>query len=67
MILGLNEVFNVDVCLIKVNFGVGVYMNEDGKILLLCVVCEVEKVCVEVGLLCGYLLIDGIVVYDVVV
>lgn len=37
-ILGLNEVFNVDICSIKVNLGVGVYFIDEGKILVLCVV-----------------------------
>ena len=49
-ILGLNEAFNADARPTKVNLGVGVYTNEEGKIPLLRAVREAEKVRVEAGL-----------------
>ncbi|WP_431226830.1 amino acid aminotransferase [Burkholderia contaminans] len=63
-ILGLNEAFNADARPTKVNLGVGVYTNEEGKIPLLRAVREAEKVRVEAGLPRGYLPIDGIAAYD---
>ena len=63
-ILGLNEAFNADTRPTKVNLGVGVYTNEEGKIPLLRAVREAEKVRVEAGLPRGYLPIDGIAAYD---
>ena len=39
-ILGLNEAFNADTRATKVNLGVGVYTNEEGKIPLLRAVRE---------------------------
>ncbi|MBN3794246.1 amino acid aminotransferase [Burkholderia sp. Ac-20392] len=66
-ILGLNEAFNADVRPTKVNLGVGVYTNEEGKIPLLRAVREAEKVRVEAGLPRGYLPIDGIAAYDAAV
>lgn len=66
-ILGLNEAFNADARPTKVNLGVGVYTNEDGKIPLLRAVREAEKARVEAGLPRGYLPIDGIAAYDAAV
>ncbi|WP_323123414.1 amino acid aminotransferase [Burkholderia alba] len=66
-ILGLNEAFNADTRPTKVNLGVGVYTNEEGKIPLLRAVREAEKVRVEAGLPRGYLPIDGIAAYDAAV
>ncbi|MBY4727366.1 MULTISPECIES: amino acid aminotransferase [Burkholderia] len=66
-ILGLNEAFNADARPTKVNLGVGVYTNEEGKIPLLRAVREAEKVRVEAGLPRGYLPIDGIAAYDAAV
>lgn len=63
-ILGLNEAFNADTRPTKVNLGVGVYTNEDGKIPLLRAVRDAEKARVEAGLPRGYLPIDGIAAYD---
>jgi aromatic-amino-acid transaminase len=66
-ILGLNEAFNADPRPTKVNLGVGVYTNEEGKIPLLRAVREAEKARVEAALPRGYLPIDGIAVYDAAV
>jgi aromatic-amino-acid transaminase len=66
-ILGLNEAFNADTRPTKVNLGVGVYTNEDGKIPLLRAVREAEQARVEAGLPRGYLPIDGIAAYDAAV
>ncbi|WP_175867748.1 amino acid aminotransferase [Burkholderia contaminans] len=66
-ILGLNEAFNADARPTKVNLGVGVYTNEEGKIPLLRAVRDAEKARVEAGLPRGYLPIDGIAAYDAAV
>jgi aromatic-amino-acid transaminase len=66
-ILGLNEAYNADARATKVNLGVGVYTNEEGKIPLLRAVREAEKARVEAGLPRGYLPIEGIAAYDAAV
>ena len=66
-ILGLNEAFNADPRPTKVNLGVGVYTNEEGKIPLLRAVREAEKARVDAALPRGYLPIEGIAVYDAAV
>jgi aromatic-amino-acid transaminase len=66
-ILGLNEAFNADTRATKVNLGVGVYTNEEGKIPLLRAVREAEKARVDAALPRGYLPIDGIAAYDAAV
>lgn len=63
-ILGLNEAFNADPRPTKVNLGVGVYTNEEGKIPLLRAVQEAEKARVDAALPRGYLPIEGIAAYD---
>ncbi|MFF7706811.1 aromatic amino acid transaminase [Pseudomonas sp. NPDC007930] len=63
-ILGLNEAFNADTRTDKVNLGVGVYCNEEGKIPLLRAVIEAEKTRVAQQASRGYLPIDGIASYD---
>ncbi|CAN7284898.1 aspartate/tyrosine/aromatic aminotransferase [Trinickia sp. LjRoot230] len=63
-ILGLNEAFNADPRPTKVNLGVGVYTNEEGKIPLLRAVREAEKARVDAALPRGYLPIEGIAAYD---
>ena len=65
-ILGLNEAFNADTRPTKVNLGVGVYTNEEGKIPLLRAVREAEKPR-RATLPRGYLPIDGIAAYDAAV
>jgi len=63
-ILGLNEAFNADTRTTKVNLGVGVYSNEEGKIPLLRAVAEAEAIRVAQHIPRGYLPIDGIAAYD---
>ncbi|MBT8764709.1 amino acid aminotransferase [Metapseudomonas boanensis] len=63
-ILGLNEAFNADTRTTKVNLGVGVYYNEQGRIPLLRAVAEAEKARIEAHAPRGYLPIEGIAAYD---
>ena len=63
-ILGLNEAFNADTRTSKVNLGVGVYCNEEGRIPLLRAVVEAETIRVAQHASRGYLPIDGIAAYD---
>ncbi|HWP20733.1 MAG TPA: amino acid aminotransferase [Burkholderiaceae bacterium] len=63
-ILGLNEQFNADPNPNKVNLGVGVYYDDNGKLPLLKCVTEAEKQLVEAAKPRGYLPIDGIAAYD---
>ena len=63
-ILGLNEAFNADTRTHKVNLGVGVYCNEEGRIPLLRAVIEAETQRAAQHASRGYLPIDGIVAYD---
>ena len=63
-ILGLNEAFNADQRASKVNLGVGVYYNEQGRIPLLRAVAAAEKARIETQVPRSYLPIDGIASYD---
>ncbi|MFT7724287.1 MAG: amino acid aminotransferase [Roseateles sp.] len=63
-ILGLNEQFNADTRPGKVNLGVGVYYDENGKLPLLKCVQEAEKAMAAAPKPRGYLPIDGIAAYD---
>jgi aromatic-amino-acid transaminase len=63
-ILGLNEQFNADANPAKVNLGVGVYYDENGKLPLLQCVQAAEKMMIEAPKARGYLPIDGIAAYD---
>jgi aromatic-amino-acid transaminase len=63
-ILGLNEQFNADTHPAKVNLGVGVYTDENGKLPLLACVKAAEQQLVEAAKARGYLPIDGIAAYD---
>ena len=63
-ILGLNEAFNADTRTTKVNLGVGVYYNEEGRIPLLRAVAEAEKARLAAHAPRGYLPIEGIGSYD---
>ncbi|TBU84416.1 amino acid aminotransferase [Phytopseudomonas dryadis] len=63
-ILGLNEAFNADPRPTKVNLGVGVYTNEEGRIPLLRAVAEAETVLTAAHAPRGYLPIEGIAAYD---
>ncbi|MCY7318721.1 MAG: aspartate/tyrosine/aromatic aminotransferase [Ramlibacter sp.] len=59
-ILGLNEQFNADTNPHKVNLGVGVYYDDNGKLPLLQCVQKAEKQMMEAPQARGYLPIDGI-------
>ena len=66
-ILGLNEQFAADTNPNKVNLGVGVYFDNEGKIPLLECVRAAERQLVEAPKPRGYLPIDGIAAYDAAV
>ncbi len=63
-ILGLNEQFNADTNPNKVNLGVGVYYDDNGKLPLLECVRRAEQQLLEAPRARGYLPIDGIAAYD---
>ncbi|HSX91836.1 MAG TPA: amino acid aminotransferase [Hydrogenophaga sp.] len=63
-ILGLNEQFAADSNPDKVNLGVGVYFDENGKLPLLQCVQAAEKAMMDKPSARGYLPIDGIAAYD---
>lgn len=63
-ILGLNEQFAVDPNPNKVNLGVGVYFDDNGKLPLLQCVQVAEKALVDQANARGYVPIDGIAAYD---
>ncbi|MEP6970924.1 MAG: amino acid aminotransferase [Betaproteobacteria bacterium] len=63
-ILGLNEQFAASTNPAKVNLGVGVYYDENGKLPLLQCVQEAEKRMMAAPTARGYLPIDGIAAYD---
>jgi aromatic-amino-acid transaminase len=66
-ILGLNEQFNADPNPAKVNLGVGVYYDDNGKLPLLECVQAAEKQMMDAPKPRGYLPIDGIAAYDAAV
>jgi aromatic-amino-acid transaminase len=63
-ILGLNEQYNADTNPHKVNLGVGVYFDDNGKLPLLACVQAAEKALMDKAAPRGYLPIDGIAAYD---
>ena len=63
-ILGLTEAFNADTRATKVNLGVGVYLDDSGKIPLLGAVRTAEKARLEALPPRGYQPIDGPVAYN---
>ena len=63
-ILGLNEQFAADTNPNKVNLGVGVYFDDEGKLPLLKCVQAAEKKLMDTPKPRGYLPIDGIAAYD---
>ena len=63
-ILGLNEQFAADKSPIKVNLGVGVYFDDQGKLPLLECVQKAEQAMMAKPTARGYLPIDGIAAYD---
>jgi aromatic-amino-acid transaminase len=66
-ILGLNEQFAADTNPNKVNLGVGVYFDENGKLPLLQCVQSAERTMMDKPTARGYLPIDGIAAYDAAV
>jgi len=66
-ILGLNEQFVADSNPSKVNLGVGVYFDDNGKLPLLECVQAAEKTMMAHPSARGYLPIDGIAAYDTAV
>ena len=63
-ILGLNEQYAADPNPQKVNLGVGVYFDDNGKLPLLQCVQAAEKALMDTPTARGYLPIDGIAAYD---
>ena len=63
-ILGMTEAFNADPNPAKVNLGVGVYFDEQGKLPILQCVLAAERRLAESPKPKGYLPIDGIAAYD---
>jgi aromatic-amino-acid transaminase len=63
-ILGLNEAFNADTRTTKVNLGVGVYFDDNGKIPLLEAVKVAEKARLESMPARGYQPIEGLAAYN---
>jgi aromatic-amino-acid transaminase len=63
-ILGLTEAFNADTRPTKVNLGVGVYYDDQGRIPLLRAVQEAERSRVEKAPARGYVPIEGIPAYN---
>jgi aromatic-amino-acid transaminase len=63
-ILGMTEAFNADTRTNKVNLGVGVYYDDNGKLPLLAAVREAEKTRLEAAPARGYLPIEGFGAYN---
>src|SRR5450631_3600070 len=63
-ILGVTEAFNADTDPRKINLGVGIYYDDDGKVPLLECVRDAQRVIAAGGAPYPYLPIDGIAVYD---
>lgn len=63
-ILGVTEAFNADKNPLKVNLGVGIYYNDEGKVPLLECVKRAERQLVEAAQPRAYLPIDGLAAYD---
>jgi aromatic-amino-acid transaminase len=63
-ILGLNEQYNADTRATKVNLGVGVYYDDNGRIPLLKAVRSAEVARIEAAAARGYLPIEGIAAYN---
>jgi len=66
-ILGLNEAFNADPRDTKVNLGVGVYFDDNGKIPLLAAVKTAEEARLKAALPRGYQPIEGAAAYNTAV
>jgi len=66
-ILGLNELFNADTRSTKVNLGVGVYFDDNGKLPLLGAVKTAEKARLDTAPARGYQPIEGLAAYNAAV
>lgn len=66
-ILGLNDQFAADTSATKVNLGVGVYYDDNGKLPLLECVEVAERSMMQTPKAHGYLPIDGLAAYDAAV
>ncbi|MGE4124317.1 MAG: amino acid aminotransferase [Pusillimonas sp.] len=63
-ILGLNEQYNTDTRTEKVNLGVGVYYDDEGRIPLLKAVQQAEAQRIQAAAARGYLPIEGLATYN---
>jgi aromatic-amino-acid transaminase len=63
-ILGITEAFNADANPAKINLGVGVYYDDNGKVPLLQCVRQAESLMMEQSAPRTYLPIEGLAVYD---
>ena len=63
-ILGMTEAFNADDRPFKINLGVGVYTDADGRVPVLSAVREAESMRITKALARSYLPIDGIALYN---
>ncbi|WP_295993661.1 amino acid aminotransferase [Rugamonas sp.] len=63
-ILGITEAFNADQNPAKINLGVGVYYDDNGKVPLLACVQKAEALMIAQTAPRGYLPIDGLAIYD---
>jgi len=63
-ILGISEQFSADTNPAKVNLGVGMYFDDNGKLPVLACVAAAEKQLLQTPKPKGYLPIDGIAAYD---
>ena len=66
-ILGLTEAFNAEKAAHRVNLGVGVYQDENGKVPLLACVKQAEETMLAKSAPHTYVPIDGLPAYDVAV
>ena len=66
-ILGITEAFNADTNPAKINLGVGVYYDDNGKVPLLACVRKAEEVLMEQLAPRTYLPIEGLAAYDTAV
>ncbi|WP_426209332.1 amino acid aminotransferase [Massilia sp. TWP1-3-3] len=63
-ILGITEAFNADTSPAKINLGVGVYYDDNGKVPLLACVRKAEEILIEQQAPRTYLPIEGLAAYD---
>src|SRR3954469_20906813 len=63
-ILGITEAFNADTNPAKINLGVGVYYDDNGKVPLLACVRKAEALMMEAPAPRTYLPIEGLAAYD---